>query len=74
MTLRDDLTASLEATPPTMASIAESCRKAIDNEWRFRRVATLCRDAARFADQSSEKDVRLALEKAARVLLCLPPE
>ena len=74
MTLEEKLRASLEQTPPTMASIAEKVRAGIERDRRLKLVERACKKAARACRESDEASVQRFLERAARELLQLPQE
>lgn len=70
MSLRDDLTRSLEATP-SIADIRLATERAAHEYWAMRRISRLLRDAAIFADQNRKADCAQQMENAARLLVSI---
>lgn len=64
-----DLKASLAQTEPTMASIAATTQRVVEDDKRRRKISRFARDAALFADSGKKSDCKRALEKAALALL-----
>ena len=74
MTLRDDLTRSLEETPVTMHAIAQQCQRAVESDKRTKKVIRFAKDIIMFAERGDELGVRRSLERAACAFFGITPE